>query len=366
MNKIIRLFSAFLLPASMVSCGIDEMRDDLTKLENRVENLESYADRMNASLEGLQAFIEGGKTISKVTGPDENGKYLLDLSDGTQVELYQGTEGVVTYPEIRVGDDGFWYINDVRQDDCKAVGDNAAVPEFRVNASGNWEVSTDGGNVWTDKLVDTDGDGVCDKEVKAVPDSGEGAPVSSPILDARMEGDVFVVELQDGSEYSLPIVVAPHRGCNCYWSMPFRTGFRIEVENKGDTMTEIFAYKVLFHQQKVEKDILANPLLTGITFSGGEPFIQAKQLLPLAKFIKEKGLELASYTGFLFEELYNNKVPFARELLNYIDVLIDGKFVLAQRSLNLKFKGSKNQRTIDVQASLKEGKAVLSTNEKWI
>lgn len=117
--------------------------------------------------------------------------------------------------------------------------------------------------------------------------------------------------------------------------------------------------------RKVEKDILANPLLTGITFSGGEPFIQAKQLLPLAKFIKEKGLELASYTGFLFEELYNNKVPFARELLNYIDVLIDGKFVLAQRSLNLKFKGSKNQRTIDVQASLKEGKAVLSTNEKW-
>lgn len=60
---------------------------------------------------------------------------------------------------------------------------------------------------------------------------------------------------QPHTVYSLPIVVAPHRGCNCYWSMPFRTGFRIEVENKGDTMTEIFAYKVLFHQQKVEKDI---------------------------------------------------------------------------------------------------------------
>ena len=129
--------------------------------------------------------------------------------------------------------------------------------------------------------------------------------------------------------------------------------------------THDFKRKKKISIRKIEKDILANPLLTGITFSGGEPFIQAKQLLPLAKFIKEKGLELASYTGFLFEELYNNKVPFARELLNYIDVLIDGKFVLAQRSLNLKFKGSKNQRTIDVQASLKEGKAVLSTNEKW-
>ena len=118
--------------------------------------------------------------------------------------------------------------------------------------------------------------------------------------------------------------------------------------------------------KKIEKDILANPLLSGVTFSGGEPFIQAKQLILLAKFIKEKGLELASYTGFLFEELYNNNVPFARELLNYIDVLIDGKFVLSQRSLNLKFKGSKNQRTIDVQSSLKEGKVVLSSNEKWV
>ena len=117
--------------------------------------------------------------------------------------------------------------------------------------------------------------------------------------------------------------------------------------------------------RKIKKAIKENPLLSGVTFSGGEPFIQAKKLLPIAKFVKEQGLELASYTGFLFEELYSGKVPYAKELLQYIDILIDGKFVLSQKSMDLKFKGSKNQRTIDVQESLKEGKVILSTNEKW-
>ena len=117
--------------------------------------------------------------------------------------------------------------------------------------------------------------------------------------------------------------------------------------------------------RKIEKEIKANPLLYGVTFSGGEPFIQAKELLPIAKFVKEQGLELASYTGFVFEELNSGNIPFAKELLQYIDVLIDGKFVLSQKSLDLKFKGSKNQRTLDIQKSLKENKAVFSTNEKW-
>ena len=117
---------------------------------------------------------------------------------------------------------------------------------------------------------------------------------------------------------------------------------------------------------KIMKQIDENPLLSGVTFSGGEPFIQAKKLIPIAQHVKNKGLELACYTGFVFEELVSGKVPYAKELLSYVDILIDGKFVLAQKSLNLKFKGSKNQRTIDVQQSLKEGKVVLTTNKKWI
>ena len=117
---------------------------------------------------------------------------------------------------------------------------------------------------------------------------------------------------------------------------------------------------------KIIKQIALNPLLYGITLSGGEPFVQAKKLIPIARFVKAQGLEVACYTGYLFEELISGKVPYARELLEYVDILIDGKFVLAQKSLNLKFKGSKNQRTIDVQSSLKQNRAILSKDERWV
>lgn len=116
---------------------------------------------------------------------------------------------------------------------------------------------------------------------------------------------------------------------------------------------------------KLYKNIKENSLLSGVTFSGGEPFIQAKTLLPLAKKLKENNIEIASYTGYLFEDLINDKVPFGKELLKYLDVLIDGKFVLSLKSMDLAFKGSSNQRTIDVQKSLKENKAIISTDDRW-
>ncbi len=118
--------------------------------------------------------------------------------------------------------------------------------------------------------------------------------------------------------------------------------------------------------RKIKKDILSNPLLQGVTFSGGDPFVQAEKLVPVAKFIKERGLELACYTGYTFEALYSDHIPFAKELLSYIDVLIDGRFILKQKSLDLKFKGSSNQRTIDVQASIREGKPIIMTDPKWV
>lgn len=109
--------------------------------------------------------------------------------------------------------------------------------------------------------------------------------------------------------------------------------------------------------------IRKNPLLRGVTFSGGEPMSQAQALIPLAKLVREAGLELASYTGYRFEELAD--VPGASELLTYLDTLIDSPFVLAERDLTLKFKGSRNQRILDVPASLREGRAVLDTGDRW-
>ncbi len=118
--------------------------------------------------------------------------------------------------------------------------------------------------------------------------------------------------------------------------------------------------------KKLYKQIKTNSLLGGVTFSGGEPFMQAKALLPLAKKLKEDNIEIACYTGFLFEDLLKDSVKDAKQLLQYIDILIDGKFVLSLKSLDLPFKGSSNQRTIDVQKSLSLGKAVISQDKRWV
>lgn len=104
-------------------------------------------------------------------------------------------------------------------------------------------------------------------------------------------------------------------------------------------------------------EICKNPLLQGVTFSGGEPFMQAKNLSILAKHIKALGLDLTIYTGFTYEELLQEQAM--KELLVLADVLIDGKFILEQKDLSLKFKGSKNQRIIDVAKSLEQGKVIL-------
>ena len=83
-------------------------------------------------------------------------------------------------------------------------------------------------------------------------------------------------------------------------------------------------------------------------------------LAELAEEIHNRGLNVLSYTGFTFEQLYDNfdKHPEYRKLLEQCDWLIDGRFVLAERTLNLRFRGSSNQRIIDVKKSLESGKAV--------
>lgn len=103
-----------------------------------------------------------------------------------------------------------------------------------------------------------------------------------------------------------------------------------------------------------------NPLLDGITLSGGEPFCQAKALTAVAKAAHDKGLNVLAYTGYVYEELAegSNSENGWHELLRNIDWLIDGKFELENRSLELRFKGSRNQRTIDVKKSLEKGQAV--------
>ena len=98
----------------------------------------------------------------------------------------------------------------------------------------------------------------------------------------------------------------------------------------------------------------------GVTFSGGEPLCQAAALLPLAKEIKKLGLNLFIYTGSIFEDLLKNQNPDVMALLQEGDFLVDGPFVLAQRDLTLLFRGSQNQRILDLPQSLAQGQAVLA------
>lgn len=103
-------------------------------------------------------------------------------------------------------------------------------------------------------------------------------------------------------------------------------------------------------------------LQQGITLSGGEPFLQPAALAEIAKEAHNINLNVWSYTGFTLEELIDKKNPLYfenMELLKYVDVLVDGKFEIDKRDISLLFRGSSNQRIIDVKKSLKYKTAVL-------
>lgn len=107
------------------------------------------------------------------------------------------------------------------------------------------------------------------------------------------------------------------------------------------------------------EEIKANPLLKGITLSGGEPFCQAEVLLKLVRKVKEIGKDVWAYSGYTYEELQKQPQPYAKELLDEVDVLVDGRFILAQRDLTLPFRGSKNQRIIDCNKTRLTGEIQL-------
>lgn len=106
-------------------------------------------------------------------------------------------------------------------------------------------------------------------------------------------------------------------------------------------------------------DILATNYIDGVTLSGGDPFVQSEALTVLCQELKKKGLNIWSYTGYTYDELIRGDAgPYALELLKNLDVLVDGPFVISLLSKECLFRGSTNQRLIDVPRSLREGKAV--------
>ena len=118
-------------------------------------------------------------------------------------------------------------------------------------------------------------------------------------------------------------------------------------------------------EEAVLQIVTSNPLCRGVTFSGGEPFAQAEGFAKLGKLLKERGYEVASYSGYTFEQLLNGTKA-QRQLLETIDILIDGPYLQQERSLEISFRGSRNQRILDVPASLAAGQAVTVTGGRWL
>lgn len=149
----------------------------------------------------------------------------------------------------------------------------------------------------------------------------------------------------DGPGLRLAVFVqgCPHRcaGCHNPQTHDFEGGYDESVEN------------ILAQLDK-------NPLLSGVTLTGGEPVSHAGALLPLAKGVRARGKNIVLYTGYTFEQLLEmgDTSPDIPALLELCDTIVDGPFILEQRSLMLKFRGSTNQRILDAHASLKQGSAV--------
>lgn len=108
-----------------------------------------------------------------------------------------------------------------------------------------------------------------------------------------------------------------------------------------------------------------DPLLSGLTLTGGEPMLQAGALLPLARGAVLMGLDVWVYSGYTFEELTAENDPDRMALLGVCSVLVDGRFEAELRSWDTPFRGSSNQRLIDLPASLREKRPVLAELERF-
>lgn len=146
-----------------------------------------------------------------------------------------------------------------------------------------------------------------------------------------------------GLRYSVFVQGCSHRckGCHNQDSQPCEGGYPLSVE-------------------QIVADVESNKLIQGVTLTGGEPFEQCAEVLDLARALSGKGYSLWIYSGYLFEDLMagrpHEKAP---ELLALCDVLVDGPFVQELNSYDLKWKGSSNQRVIDLKKTMQKGSVVL-------
>ena len=144
-------------------------------------------------------------------------------------------------------------------------------------------------------------------------------------------------------------------------------GFRLAVFAQGcphhcpgchNPQTHDFDGGEVADTEEIIEKMIKNPLLDGVTLTGGEPFCQPEACTEIARAAHAAGLNVWSYTGYTFEHLLKEGTEPQRALLRELDVLVDGPFLLARRTLNCRFRGSNNQRLILVRESLDAGRTI--------
>lgn len=142
----------------------------------------------------------------------------------------------------------------------------------------------------------------------------------------------------------------------------FVQGCPHNCEGCHNPQTHDFSAGVDMTVDEIMDRINANPLLDGVTFSGGEPFCQSEALSEIGQLVHKKGLNVVTYSGYTYEYLRKNSDSENNfgKLLDVSDYLVDGPFIQAQKDMLLKFRGSRNQRIIDVKKSEENGSAVTA------
>ena len=141
----------------------------------------------------------------------------------------------------------------------------------------------------------------------------------------------------------------------------FSQGCSHHCEGCFNQHTWEFAGGRMFDMDELVQKVKDEPFLDGVTFSGGDPFQQADKFAYLAKKLHEANINIWAYTGYTFEELMKlaQTNPHIKQMINNVDVIVDGRFMKDKMSENLKYCGSSNQRVIDVKTSLNENKIIL-------
>lgn len=144
----------------------------------------------------------------------------------------------------------------------------------------------------------------------------------------------------------------------------FSQGCKHNCKNCFNPSTHCFHGGKLMDMDEIIKDIKENPLLKGVTFSGGDPLEQAEHFAYIAKELKKYDINIWCYTGYTYEYIITHidERKDWKDLLHNIDVLVDGKFEEERKNPSLKYRGSSNQRIIDVNKSLIHDKLVEIDN----